>query len=121
MVSPKLDRRRVHVEHGLTADEPCSGAQAIRMKSRTPSWPAALGLLAAVLFNGCAGLGPPAAAPAPVPAHVRLPNPASLACIQAGGQSRIVRQVDGSEAGLCVWPSGRSCDEWAFYRAECKP
>jgi hypothetical protein len=50
-----------------------------------------------------------------------MPNPASVACIKAGGRSQIVKQADGSEAGRCVWPSGRYCDEWAFFRGECRP
>lgn len=27
---------------------------------------------------------------------------------------------DGSQAGLCVFNDGTSCDEWAFYRNECQ-
>lgn len=47
-----------------------------------------------------------------------MANPASVACIQAGGKLEIVR-TDRGEQGLCTLPSGQRCEEWAFFRGEC--
>ena len=47
-----------------------------------------------------------------------LANPASVACIQAGGKLEIVR-TDRGEQGMCTLPSGEVCDEWEFFRGEC--
>lgn len=49
---------------------------------------------------------------------VGLPNPASALCLEAGGQLEAVVTPAGESAN-CVFPSGESCDEWAFFRGEC--
>ena len=56
-----------------------------------------------------------------VPEQPEEANPASLYCQQQGGMSRIITETDGSQSGLCVFADESSCDEWAFYRRECKP
>ncbi|MBU1866793.1 MAG: DUF333 domain-containing protein, partial [Actinobacteria bacterium] len=28
---------------------------------------------------------------------------------------------DGGTYGVCVFPDGSECDEWAFFRGECEP
>jgi putative hemolysin len=48
-------------------------------------------------------------------------NPAAAYCVQQGGQSKIVTDQAGNQAGVCVFPDGSQCDEWAFYRGECRP
>ena len=48
-----------------------------------------------------------------------MANPASVFCMQHGGMIRIVTAPDGSQSGLCVFPDGSQCDEWAYYRGEC--
>lgn len=50
-----------------------------------------------------------------------LPNPASVYCEQNGNKLEIVTAADGSQSGICVFPDGSSCDEWAYYRGECGP
>lgn len=50
-----------------------------------------------------------------------MPNPASVFCEENGGTLEIRTAEDGSQAGICVFPDGSECDEWAFYRGECKP
>ena len=80
--------------------------------------------LLAALLTGCAA-APPAAPPAadPAPPHaakpVGLANPATVACIRAGGVAFTERAADGSERGLCRLPAGQVCDQWAFFRGEC--
>jgi putative hemolysin len=50
-----------------------------------------------------------------------LPNPASVYCKEQGGKLEIRTAADGSQHGVCIFPDGSECDEWAFYRGECGP
>jgi len=50
-----------------------------------------------------------------------LPNPASVYCEQNGNKLEVVTAADGSQSGVCIFPNGSSCDEWAYYRGECGP
>lgn len=52
---------------------------------------------------------------------VNMPNPASVFCIQNGNKNEIVTAEDGSQYGICNFPDGSSCEEWAYYRGECGP
>lgn len=73
-----------------------------------------------VTFSACtahkANMPDPAATGA---SQANMPNPASLYCEQNGNTLKIVTAADGSQAGLCVFPDGSSCDEWAYFRGEC--
>ena len=50
-----------------------------------------------------------------------MPNPASVYCEQNGGKLDIRVDASGGQAGVCVFPDGSECDEWAYFRGECKP
>jgi putative hemolysin len=50
-----------------------------------------------------------------------MPNPASVYCEQNGNQHEIRIAADGSQLGICTFPDGSSCDEWAYFRGECGP
>jgi putative hemolysin len=50
-----------------------------------------------------------------------MPNPASVNCTQNGNKLEIRTAADGSQSGICVFPNGSTCDEWAYYRGECGP
>ncbi len=50
-----------------------------------------------------------------------MANPASVYCEQNGGKLDIRTEPDGSQGGVCVFPDGSECDEWAYFRGECKP
>jgi predicted secreted protein len=51
-----------------------------------------------------------------------MPNPASVACVQSGGALEIKKDTTGGEYGMCNFPNGTSCEEWALFRGEgCKP
>ena len=50
-----------------------------------------------------------------------MPNPASVYCKQNGNTLEIHTAADGSQSGVCVFPDGSTCDEWAYYRGECGP
>ena len=51
--------------------------------------------------------------------QVNMPNPASVYCEQNGNRLEIQTASDGSQNGVCVFPDGSTCDEWAYYRGEC--
>ena len=50
-----------------------------------------------------------------------MPNPASVFCVQKGNKLEIRTAADGSQSGICVFPDGSACDEWAYFRGECGP
>jgi putative hemolysin len=53
--------------------------------------------------------------------QVGMPNPASVYCTQNCNKSEIHTAADGSQNGICIFPDGSTCDEWAYYRGECGP
>lgn len=53
--------------------------------------------------------------------ELNMPNPASVYCEQNGNRLVIVTATDGSQSGICIFPDGTSCDEWAYFRGECGP
>lgn len=60
------------------------------------------------------------ARPSPT-SQANMPNPASVYCEQQGNKLEMVTATDGSQNGLCIFPDGSSCDEWAYFRGECGP
>ena len=56
----------------------------------------------------------------PLP-KANMPNPASVFCEENGGILKIVTASDGSQGGVCTFSDGSTCDEWAYFRGECKP
>ena len=51
--------------------------------------------------------------------QVGMPNPASVYCEQNGNRLEIHTDADGSQNGICIFPDGSTCDEWAYFRREC--
>jgi putative hemolysin len=49
---------------------------------------------------------------------VGIANPASEYCVKNGGKLRIVDEPNG-QIGICTLPSGKECEEWAYFRKEC--
>lgn len=47
-----------------------------------------------------------------------MANPASVYCVQVGGNLSIQKDAQGNEYGVCNFPNGTSYDEWALYRGE---
>jgi putative hemolysin len=48
-------------------------------------------------------------------------NPASAYCEKNGGTVELRQDGSGGVKGMCVFPDKTECDEWAYYRDECKP
>lgn len=57
--------------------------------------------------------------PAPATHQAGIPNPASVYCEQNGNKLEIITAADGSQSGVCIFPDGSTCDEWAYFRGEC--
>src|ERR1051325_6281651 len=60
-------------------------------------------------------------APVSPTAQANMPNPASVYCEEHSGKLKIVTASDGSQSGVCTFPDNSTCDEWAYFRGECKP
>ncbi len=52
---------------------------------------------------------------------IGMPNPASAYCAQNGGKLEIRKDAQGGEYGVCIFADGSECEEWAFFRGECRP
>ena len=48
-----------------------------------------------------------------------LPNPASKYCLDQGYELEIRTDESGNQYGVCIFPDGSECEEWAFFRGEC--
>jgi putative hemolysin len=62
--------------------------------------------------------------PAPVStdlSQANMPNPAAVYCEEQGNKLEIRTAADGSQNGVCIFPDGSECDEWAYFRKECIP
>ena len=73
-------------------------------------------VLGSLMLSGCFQGSSVTQAPAQ-----QLANPASINCGKRGGQLTIRQLADGSEVGICAFPNGKQCEEWALYRGECRP
>ena len=72
-------------------------------------------LMGIVLSASC---GPNQSSPTPGP---NMANPASVHCEQNGGKLELRQDATGGGVGICNFPDGSECDEWAYFRNECKP
>ncbi|MDD1682828.1 MAG: DUF333 domain-containing protein [Methanoregula sp.] len=73
-------------------------------------------LLLVVLAAGCTRQ---TATPAmTTPAQSSMANPASVNCGQVGGTTEIKTDTSGGQYGMCTFPNGTSCEEWALFRGE---
>jgi hypothetical protein len=51
---------------------------------------------------------------------MQIANPASHHCIEVGGKLDIRTGPSGGEIGYCIFNDGSECEEWKFFRDECK-
>jgi putative hemolysin len=52
---------------------------------------------------------------------IGMANPASVYCEDQGYTLEIRSDAEGNEYGVCLFPDGSECEEWAFFRGECAP
>jgi putative hemolysin len=71
--------------------------------------------LALILLAACGG------GSTETPPPIGLANPASVFCGEHDGELEIRKDESGAEYGVCIFDDGSECEEWAFYRDECKP
>jgi putative hemolysin len=45
-----------------------------------------------------------------------MANPASVACVNQGGKLDLRKDAAGNVSGICVFPDGKQCEEWALFR-----
>ncbi len=50
-----------------------------------------------------------------------LANPASVFCEEQGGTVEMRTDDAGGQYGMCLFEDGSACEEWAYFRGECKP
>ena len=48
-----------------------------------------------------------------------IANPSATFCVSKNYTYQIVTNPDGSQSGNCVFPNGKACDGWAYFRGEC--
>lgn len=77
-------------------------------------------LLSALVISGCT-FGPTGQSPQPSDTNSQMPNPASVYCEQNGGKVELEQDASGGVKGICIFADGSECDEWAYFRDECKP
>lgn len=58
---------------------------------------------------------PPTPQATPQPPVIGMANPASVDCGRKGGETRII-DGPGGQIGVCAFPDGRRCEEWALFR-----
>jgi putative hemolysin len=51
----------------------------------------------------------------------QISNPASVNCIKLGGILKIETDPSGGQYGVCNFPNGNVCEEWALLRGQCPP
>jgi len=73
--------------------------------------------LAALLASGCA---PKSSGNGNNSDPIGMPNPASIYCQEQGYELQMFQDANGTY-GVCVFPDGSSCEEWAYFRGECEP
>ena len=49
-----------------------------------------------------------------------LANPASVYCVSQGYKNVARYHADGGQYGVCIFNNGSECEEWKYYRGECK-
>lgn len=69
------------------------------------------------LFRG-EGCRAGAATAATTGAPAGMANPASVACVNAGGSLEIKTDAAMGQYGMCSFTNGTSCEEWALFRGE---
>jgi putative hemolysin len=76
-----------------------------------------LGLL--ILFCGCTQTPSGGTVTPTATTTAAIANPSAVYCESMNYTYKIVTNPDGSQSGICVFPNGKSCDGWAYYRGEC--
>jgi putative hemolysin len=79
-------------------------------------------LMLSMITVGAAACAPRGIGPATAPPPTAgIANPASVFCESNGGKLDLRTGTDGGVTGICMFPDGSECEEWSYFRGECKP
>lgn len=56
----------------------------------------------------------------PAPQKTQIANPASVKCVEDGYRLEIRKDQEGNEYGVCIDADKKECEEWKYFRGECK-
>ena len=73
------------------------------------------------ILSGCSAQTPQQVAPTATLDTITIANPASAYCEAQGFKLEIRTAQDGTQYGVCMFEDDTECEEWAYYRGECKP
>jgi putative hemolysin len=76
-------------------------------------------VLALFLLSSCSGVAQEENRKA-TQKRVGIPNPASVKCVGDGHKLEIRTGPGGGQIGVCIDADGNECEEWAYFRGECK-
>jgi putative hemolysin len=79
-------------------------------------------MLLSIILSACSQKPEPTATSIPSAEKANaagLPNPASVNCVEKGGQLEIRERGELGQYGVCVFEDNRQCEEWALYQDEC--
>lgn len=62
----------------------------------------------------------PAQATSTAKPGAEISNPATKNCVDQGYESEIRTAADGSQYGVCKFLDKTECEEWSYFRGECK-
>lgn len=57
----------------------------------------------------------------PAAGDAEVANPASVYCIDQGYSLELRTNNEGGVYGVCIFPDGSECEEWAYFHGECTP
>ena len=79
--------------------------------------------LSLLVLSACSSQTPQPRAPTATATldTITIANPASAYCEEQGFKLEIRTAQDGSQYGVCKFKDNSECEEWAYYRNECKP
>jgi putative hemolysin len=80
-----------------------------------------MGVAALLPFRSSVHVNTQSETGSPIESDIGLANPASEFCVEQGYTLQMLEDDEGNQYGVCIFPDGDQCDEWAFYRGECGP
>jgi len=78
-------------------------------------------IILSVVMIGCTKQTEITSTPITGTENVNIANPAAVYCEKQGYTLEIRIDSEGNQYGVCIFPDGSECDEWAYFRGECAP
>ena len=87
----------------------------------TKTWIISGIIMLSVVMIGCTKPTEISSTPIIGTGDVNIANPASVYCEKQGYTLEARVDSEGNQYGVCIFPDGSECDEWAYFRGECAP